>query len=149
MVSVGWSERTPLNMYITICEIDHQSKYNAWERSLKAGALGQMYTHGWFMWMYTLATSCKELTYWKKPWCWDGLGAGGEGDDRRWDRWMASPTRWAWVWVNSRSWWWTGKPGVLWFMGSQRVGHDRVTEQNWTECKNTLQYCEIISLQLK
>ena len=57
-----------------------------------------------------------------------GIGAGGEGDDRGWDGWMESPTWWTWVWVNSGSWWWTGKPGVLWFMGSQRVGHDWVTE---------------------
>ena len=79
----------------------------------------------------TLTTSFKELTHWKRPWCWDGLGAGGEGDNRGWDGWMASPTRWAWVWVDSRSWWWTGKPGVLQFMGSQRVGHDWVTELSW------------------
>ena len=72
----------------------------------------------------TLATSCEELTHWKRPWCWEGLGARGEGDDRRWDGWMASPTRWTWVWVNSGSWWWTGRPGVLWFIGSQRVGHN-------------------------
>ena len=58
-----------------------------------------------------------RLTHWKRPWCWEGLGAGGEGDDRGWDGWMASPTRWTWVWVNSGSWWWTGRPGVLWFMG--------------------------------
>ena len=50
-----------------------------------------------------LATSCEELTHWKRPWCWEGLGAGGEGDDRGWDGWMASPTRWTWVWVNSGS----------------------------------------------
>ena len=75
----------------------------------------------------------KELTHWKRPWCWEGLGAGGEGDDRGWDGWVASPTQWAWVWVNSGSWWWTGRPGVLRFMGSQRVGHDWVTELNWTE----------------
>jgi len=68
-----------------------------------------------------------------KDWCWEGLGAGGEGDDRGWYGWMASLTRWMWVWVNSGSWWWTGRPGVLWFMGSQRVGHDWVTEPNWTE----------------
>ena len=66
-------------------------------------------------------------------WCWEGLGAGGEGDDRRWDGWMASLTRWTWVWVNSGSWWWTGRPGMLWFMGSQRVRHDWATELNWTE----------------
>ena len=79
----------------------------------------------------TLATSCEELTHWKSLWCWEGLGAGGEGDNRGWDGWMASLTRWTWVWVNSGIWWWTGRPGVLWFMGSQRVGHDWVTELNW------------------
>ena len=62
-----------------------------------------------------------------------GIGAGGEGDDGERDGWMASPTRWAWVWINSGSLWWTGRPGVLWFMGSQRVRHDWVTELNWTE----------------
>ena len=65
--------------------------------------------------------------------CWEGLGAGGEGDDRGWDGWMASLTRWTWVWVNSGSWWWTGRPGMLRFMGSQRVWHDWATELNWTE----------------
>ena len=68
-----------------------------------------------------------------KDWCWEGLGAGGEGDDRRWDGWMASLARWMWVWMNSGSWWWTGRPGVLRFMGSQRVGHDWATELNWTD----------------
>ena len=61
-------------------------------------------------------------------WCWEGLGSGGKGDDRGWDGWMASLTQWIWVWVNSGRWWWTRRPGVLWFMGSQRVGHDWVTE---------------------
>ena len=70
----------------------------------------------------------RRLTHWKRLWCWEGLGAGGEGDDREWDGWMALPTRWTWVWVNSGSWWWTGRPGMLRFMGSQRVGHDWVTE---------------------
>ena len=79
----------------------------------------------------TLATSCEELTHWKRPWCSEGLGAGGEGDDIGWDGWMASPTRWTWVWVSSGSWWWTGRPGVLRFTGSQRVGHDWATELNW------------------
>ena len=64
---------------------------------------------------------------------WEGLGAGGEGDDRGWDGWMSSLTRWTWVWVNSGSWWWTGRPGVLRFMGSQRVRHDWATELHWTE----------------
>ena len=65
-----------------------------------------------------------------KDWCWEGLEAGGEGDDRGWNGWMASLTWWTWVWVNSGSWWWTGRPGVLWFMGSQRVGHNWMIELN-------------------
>ena len=77
-----------------------------------------------------LATWCKELTHWKRPWCWERLKVGGEGDDRGWDGWMASPTQWTWVWISSGSWWWTGRPGVLQSMGLQRVGHDWVTELN-------------------
>ena len=96
--------------------------------------LGVYWKDWWWSWnSSTLAPSCEDLTHWKRPWCWEGLGAGGEGDDRGWDGWMASPTRWAWVWVNSGSWWWTGRPGVLRFMGSQRVRQDWVTELNWTE----------------
>ena len=68
----------------------------------------------------------------RRGWCWERLRAGGEGDNRGWDGWMASPTQWTWVCVASGSWWWTGRPGVLRFMGSQRVGHDWVTELNWT-----------------
>ena len=68
------------------------------------------------------------------------LSIGGKGDDRGWDGWMASLTRWTWVWVNSRSWWWTGRPGVLRFMGSQRVGHDWETELNWTESDSLLDF---------
>ena len=60
-----------------------------------------------------LGTWCKELTHLKRPWCWQRLRARGEGDDRGWDGWMASPTQWTWVWVDSGSWWWTGRPGVL------------------------------------
>ena len=70
-----------------------------------------------------------QLTHWKRPLC--SLGAGGKGDDRGWDGWMVSLTQWPWVWVNSGSWWWTGRPGVQWFMGSQRVRHDWATELNW------------------
>ena len=72
-------------------------------------------------------------THWKRPWYWERLKAGGEGDDRGWDGWMASLTPWTWVWASSRSWWWTGKPGVLQFIGLQRVGHYWVTELNWTD----------------
>ena len=78
-----------------------------------------------------LATWCKELTHLKSPWSWERLKMGGEGDDRGWDGWMASPTQLTWVWVNSGNWWWTRRPGVLQSMGSQRVGHDWVTELNW------------------
>ena len=65
-----------------------------------------------------------------------GIGAGGEGDDRGWDGWKASPTQWTWVWINSRSWWWTGSPGMLRFMGPQIVGHNWATKLNWTELKH-------------
>ena len=82
----------------------------------------------------TLAIWCEELTHWQRPWCWGRLRAGGEGDDRGWDGWMASMTPWTWVWVDSRSWWWTGRPGVLWFIGSQRVRHDWATELSWYNC---------------
>ena len=77
------------------------------------------------------STSCEELTHWKRPWCWEGLGAGGEGYDTGWDGWMASLTRCTWVWVDSRSWWWTGRPGLLQFMQSQRVRYAWATELNW------------------
>ena len=80
-----------------------------------------------------LPTWWEELTHWKRLWFFEGLGAGGEGDDRGWDGWMASLSRWMWVWVNSGSWWWTGRPGVLQFMGLQRVRKDWATELNWTE----------------
>ena len=71
----------------------------------------------------------------KRPWCWERLKVGGEGDNRGWKGWMASPTQWTWVWVDSRSQWWTGRPGVLWFMGLQRVRHDWATELDWTQHK--------------
>ena len=83
-----------------------------------------------------LATWCNELTHWKRPWCWERLRAGGEGDERGWDGWIASPTRWTWIWVNSESWWWTERPGVLRFMGLQRVGRDLVTEQQQYPYRN-------------
>ena len=88
----------------------------------------------------TLAAWCEELTHLKRPWCWERLRAGGEGDNRGWDGWMASPTQWTWVWVNTGSWWWTGRPGVLRFLGSQRVRHDwRIElelEEEWPGCRN-------------
>ena len=96
----------------------------------------------WKDWYYswisnTLATLCKEWIHWKRPWCWERLKARGEGDDR-WDGWMASPTEWTWVWVNSwvlvnsRSWWWTGRPGILQAMELQKES-DMTERLNWTE----------------
>ena len=67
--------------------------------------------------------------YWKRPWCWERLKAGGEGDDRQWDGWMASVTQWAWVWASSGRCWWTGRPGMLQSMGLQRVRHDWATTE--------------------
>ena len=72
-------------------------------------------------------TWCEELNHWERPWCWERLKAGGEGDDRGWDSWIASPTRWTWVWASSGSWWWTGKPGVLQL--------DTTEQLNWLEVK--------------
>ena len=102
------------------------------------------YWKDWF-WSWnsnTLATWCKELTHLKRPWCWEILKVGGEGDNRGWDGWMASQT---WVWVNSGNWWWTGRSGMLQSMGSQRVRHDwaKLTELNWwlvpeRNCRNSL-----------
>ena len=71
----------------------------------------------------------EELSHWKRPWCWERLKVGWEGDDRGWDGWMASLTQWTWVWVSSGSWWWTGKPGMLQSMGSQ----SQTWLSNWTE----------------
>ena len=74
----------------------------------------------------TLATWCKEGTHWERLWCSKRLKAGGEGDNRGWDYWMASPTQWTWVWVNSRSWWSTGRPGML-----QSMGHKESDTTEW------------------
>ena len=75
------------------------------------------------------------MTHLKRLWCWERLKTWGEGDDRRWDGWVASLTWWTWAWVGSRSWCWTGKPGVLQFVALQTVRHDWTTELNWTEMK--------------
>ena len=71
----------------------------------------------------TSATWCEELTHSKRPWRWERLKAGGEGDDIGWDGWMASPTQWTWVWASSGRWWRTGKPGMLQSKGTQRIEH--------------------------
>ena len=94
------------------------------------GRFNWVFSRSWSWNSNTLATWWEELTHLKRPWCWERLRAGGEGDNRGWNDWMASLTQWTWVWIGSGSWWWTGRPGVLQFMGLQRVGHDWVTEQN-------------------
>ena len=79
----------------------------------------------------TLATWCEELTHLKRLWYWERLKAGGEGGNRGWDGWMASPTRWKWVWASAGRWWWTGRPGLL-----QSRGHkesDTTEQLSWTE----------------
>ena len=82
----------------------------------------------------TLATWCEELTHLERPWCWERLRAG-EGDDRGWDGWLASPTQWTWVWVDSGSWWWTWRPGMLRSMGLKEL--DTTEWLNWTELTAT------------
>ena len=108
-----------------------------WRRLLRVPWTARRSNH-WKYWCWswnsnTLATCCEELTHWKRPWCWERPKAGRKGDDRGWDGWLSSLTRSTWVWVNSGSWWWTGRPGVLWFMGSQRVGHDWATDLFWCD----------------
>ena len=84
----------------------------------------------------TLTTWCKELTHLKRPWCWERLRAGREGVDRGWDGWMASPTQWTWVWVDSRSWWWTGAwCAVVHGVTKSRTRLSDWTELNWTDWK--------------
>ena len=79
------------------------------------------------------ADSFEKTLIWKER-----LMGRGEGDNRGWYGWMASPIQWSWVWVNSGSWWWTGRPGMLQYMGLQRVGHDCGTELNQTELMPSL-----------
>ena len=103
----------------------------------------------WWSWSSSpLATWYEAPTYWKRPWCWERLKAKGEGDGRGWDGWMASLTQWTWVWASSGSWWWTGRPGVLQSMVSQRVGHNGATELNWMSNSHhhTMKYVLPISL---
>ena len=134
----------------TIRKVEHQTidvfELWCWRRLLRVPwtARRSVLNIHWKDWCWswnsnTLATWWEELTDWKRPWCWERLKAGGEGDDRGWNGWMVLLTRCTWVWVNSARWWWTGRLGVLWFMGSQRVGHDWATKLNWTEMNWLLQ----------
>ena len=148
-VRVGlWRKLSTEEMMLLNCDVGEDS----WEslglqRDLTSPSVLGVHWKDW-CWSWnsnTLATSHEELTHWKRPWCWEGLGAGGEGDNRGWDGWMASSTWWTWVWVNSRSWWWTWRPGVLWFLGSQRVGHDWATKLNWINLLSAYFKSQIIS----
>ena len=104
-----------------------------WEDYLEKGKEKSVLNIHWKDWCWSwnfniLVTWCEDLTHWKRPWCWERLEAGGEGNDRGWDGGVTSPNRWTWFWVSSGSFWRTGKPGVLQSIRSQRVGHDWVTE---------------------
>ena len=85
------------------------------------------------------------MTHWKRPWCWEGLKAKGEEHSRGWDGWMASPSRWTWIWTNSRRQWRTGEPGTLQSMGLQRVRHDLATEQRPSPTHSPLCYQKLLS----
>ena len=114
------------------------------ESPLDCKEIQPVHPKGYWSWVFIGRTDVETETpvFWPpdvkswliwKDWCWERLTSGGEGDNRGWDVWMASPIQWAWVWVNSGSCWWTGRPGVLLFTGSQRVRHDWAIELNWTE----------------
>ena len=89
----------------------------------------------------TLATWCEELTHLKRPWCWERLKTGREGDNRGWDGWMASPTRWTWVWESSWSWSWTGRPGMRhsWVRGESDITDwNELVERTWNWVQNLI-----------
>ena len=114
-----------------------------WTRS----ALGFLWKEWCESWnSSTLATSCEELTHWKRLWFWERLGAGGEGDDRGWDGWMASLTQWMWVWVNSRSWWWTRGLACCDSWGHKEW--DMTEWLNWTELNGLIVFPTFLNLSL-
>ena len=99
----------------------------------------------WICWSWSsniLTTRCEELIHWRRPWCWERLNAGGEGDNGGWDGWMASPTQWTWVWVNSGSWWWTG--GLACCDSWGRKESDMTERLNWTDLKKA--FFEILGI---
>ena len=143
-LSLEWQIYKWINDELVIGNMDEKIYgHENWEGSLFSGTLLRkdfrrrqhwkstlnIHSKDWGWSFNTLANWCEELTLWKIHWCWERLRVRGEGDHRGWDGWMASPTWCTWAWVNSGSWWWTGRPGMLW------VGHNWVTELNWTELK--------------
>ena len=113
---------------ITSWQIDGQTVK---DQSILEESVLNIHEKDWRWSFNTLDTWCEELRHCKRPWCWERFKVGRERDDRGWNGWMASLTRWTWVWVNFGSWWRPGKPSVLQSMGSQRVGHDWTIELNW------------------
>ena len=100
--------------------------------SYRRSVLGVHWKDWYWSWnTITLATWYEELTHLKRPWCWERLRAGGEGDNRGWDRWMASPTQWTWFWVNSGSWWWMRGLVCCGSWGCKES--DMTVWLNWTE----------------
>ena len=120
-------------IYIPLNQGDPTSPF--WRRS----ALGVLWKEWCWSWnSSTLATSCEELTHWKRLWCWEGLEAWGERDNRGWDGWMASLTRWTWVWVNSGVG--DGQGGLVCCNSWGHKESDKTEWLNWTELKSTNQW---------
>ena len=118
--------------------LENPMSRRAWRTAVHGVAINRTWLSDWTDWCWswssnTLATWSEKLTHWKRPWCWERLKAGREVDDWGWGSWIASLTQWTWGWASSKSWWWTGKPSMLQSTGSQRVGHNWVTELNWTD----------------
>ena len=114
LLRVPWTARWSNQSILK--EINPECSWEGWMLKLKLQYFGHL---------------MQRADSFEKTLIWERLKVGGEGDDKGWDGWMASPTQCTWVWVNFGSWWWTGRPGMLQFMGSQRVGHDWATELNW------------------
>ena len=126
LLRVPWTAR--ISDQSILKEIDPENSLDEW---MMLKLMLKLFNWCWSWNSNPLATWCKELTHWKKPWCWERLKAGGKGDDRGWDSLISLPTPWTWVSASSWSWWQTGKPGLLQSKRLQRVGHDWETELNW------------------
>ena len=126
---MSWLDGITNSMAMSLCKLQ-----DLWWTG-KPGVLqsmgSQRVRHNWA----TELNWWEELIHWERPWCWERLKAGGEGDDREWDGWMASPAQWIRVWASSGSWWWTGMPGMLHSMGLQR---DTTEWLNWTELNTSV-----------
>jgi len=138
------SEHQRIDAFVTVVGEDSWESLGLQRDQISESSRKSVLNIHWEHWCWswnsnTLATWCEELTHWKRPWCWERLKVEGEGDDRGWDGWMASPTQWTWVCISSGSWWWTGKPGVLQSMGLQR---------DWTELKGVLDGSDLVEKEI-